>query len=76
MDEAIRQHAKATRMSNNGVIDLYLNKAEDKCTAMAKADKTNRRRVTIDTAHSATTQATATMWQQGKNAGQAMGGAV
>ena len=43
-----------SKMNNNGIIDLYINKAEDERTVMAKNDFCNSRCVTIDAAYAAT----------------------
>ena len=43
-------------MNDNNIIDLYINKAEDERTVMAKNNSKNARRVTIDAAHAATSK--------------------
>ena len=58
-------------MNDNGIIDLYINKAEDERTVMAKNDFCNSRRVTIDAAHAATSKPSPNLLQKGKNAGYA-----
>ena len=42
------------RINNNGIIVIYINKAEDEHTVRAKNDFKNARRVTIGVAHAAT----------------------
>ena len=61
-------------MNDNGIIDLYIAKAEDERTAIAKQDFNNARRVTIDSAHTATNQIKSKLapLQQGENLGYAL----
>jgi hypothetical protein len=66
----LHKHNMAARMSDDGIIDLYIDKAEDERTIMAKNDSKNVRRVTIDAAHAATTRTTTSLLQKGRNAGQ------
>ena len=40
-------------INDNNIIDMYINKAEDERTVMAKNDFSNRRRVTIYESHTA-----------------------
>ena len=40
-------------MRDEGIIDLYITKAEDERTVIAKQDRKDARRVAIDTAHAA-----------------------
>ena len=58
-------------MKNEGIIDLYITKAEDERTAIAKQDLKDARRITIDTSHAANHQAKAKpqLLHQGKNIG-------
>ena len=58
-------------MKDEGIIDLYITKAEDECNATAKQDHKDTRRITIDTAHTAYHRATAKpqFLHQGKNIG-------
>ena len=55
-------------MKDEGIIDLYITKAEDEHTAIAKKDRKDARRITIDTSHAAYHQNTAKLkfLQQGK----------
>ena len=58
-------------MKYEGIIDSYINNAEDERTAMAKQDCKDARRITIDTAHAAyhRVKAKQQLIQQGKNIG-------
>ena len=47
------------KMKDEGIIDLYITKAEDERTAIAKQDRKDARCITIDTAHAAYHQARA-----------------
>ena len=57
------------KMKDEGIIDLYITKAKDERTAIAKQDLNDARRITIDRAHAASHQAKAKpqLIQQGKN---------
>ena len=44
-------------MKDEGIIDLYITKAEDERTAIAKQDLNDARRITVDAAHAANYQA-------------------
>ena len=46
-------------MKDEGVIDLYITKAEDERTTISKQDHKDARRITVDTAHAAYLQTTA-----------------
>ena len=61
-------------MNDDGIIDLYITKAEDELTAIAKQDFKNSRRITIDDAHADHHQAKAKLelLQQVKNIGYAL----
>ena len=63
-----------SKMNDNGIIDLYITKAEHERTAIAKQDFNNARRITIDAAHAATSQIKPkpAILQQGKNVGYAL----
>jgi len=52
------------------IIEQYINMAEDERTEMAKSDKSNARRVAIDTANSRPTKLSPSLLQQSKNLGQ------
>ena len=56
-------------MNDNNIIDLYINKAKDERTVMAKNNLKNARPVTIDTSHAATgkTNPKHDLLQQGNN---------
>ena len=58
-------------MKDEGIIDLYITKVEDKPTDKAKQDFKDARRITIDTNHTAKHQTNAKpqLLQQGKNIG-------
>ena len=47
------------KMNGGGIIDLYITKAEDERTAIAKQEFKNARRITIDAAQAANHQAKA-----------------
>ena len=63
-----------SKMNDNDIIDLYINKAKDERTVMGKNDLKNARRVTIDAAHAATgkPKPNNNLLQQGKNVGYAI----
>ena len=51
---------------NDGINDLYINKAEDERTIMATRDYKDSRRVTIDAAHAATRKPKPTILKKGR----------
>ena len=55
---------------------MYINKSEDERTVMAKNYFSNRRRVTIDEAHTAPNRKEPTLPQRGNNTGYALSMAV
>ena len=59
------------KMKDEGIIDLYITKAEDERTAIAKQDLTDARRITIEAAHAANHQdkAKPQLLKQGNNIG-------
>ena len=59
------------KMKDEGIIDLYITKAEDERTAIEKKDFKDARRITIETAHTAKHQdkAKPQIIQQGKKIG-------
>ena len=61
-------------MNDNGIINFYITKAEEKRAAILKQYFKNARRVTIDAAHAATNQIKPklALLQQGKNVGYAL----
>ena len=63
-----------SKMNDDGIIDLYIIKAEDERTAIAKQDFKNTRRITIDAAHAANhqTKSKPALLQQGKNVGYSL----
>jgi len=48
----IKKKLKDATDTADTIIEQYIDMAEDECTGMAKSDKSNTRRVAIDTAHS------------------------
>ena len=76
LEQNLKKHKLATTMNDNGIIDFYMYKAEDERTVMAKNDKANKKRITIDAAHAASTKSKPTIWQQGRNASQTLSTAV
>ena len=65
-------------MKDEGIINLYITKDEDECTAIAKQDFKDARRVTIDAAHAENCQSKdkPELPQQGKNIGYALAATV
>ena len=63
-------------MNDNGIINFYANKSEDEERTRAKNDAANLRRVSIDTAHSASQPEAPSFLQRGQNAGYAFSTAV
>ena len=63
-----------SKINYNGIIDLYINKAKDERTVMAKNNFKNARRITINAAHAATSKPKPKpdLLQQGKNVGYAL----
>ena len=43
-----------SKMNNHGIINLYINKAKDERTVMAKNNFNNARRITIYASHTST----------------------
>lgn len=72
--KAIKQ--KLAGMSDAAIINTYICRAEDERTAMAKADTTNGKRVTIDAAHIKARKGKPTWLQRGKNVGIALSAAA
>ena len=58
-------------MKDEGIINLYITKAKEECTDIAKQELKDARRITIDTSHTANHQAKAKpqLLQQGKKIG-------
>ena len=63
--------AYMSKMNDNSILDLYINKAEAELTVMGQMNFKNARRVTIDAAHAATSKPNPKhdLLQKGKNAG-------
>ena len=61
-------------MKDEGIVDLYITKAKDERTAIAKQDFKDARRIAIDAAHASNHQAKAKpeLLQQSKNIGYAL----
>ena len=61
-------------MNDDGINYLYINKAEDERTAIAKQDFNNARRITTNASHTANNQIKSkpALIQQGKNVGYAL----
>ena len=66
--------AYMSKMNDNYIINLYIKKAEDERTVMAKNNSMNVRRITIDAAHAYTSKPNPKhdLVQQGKNFGYAL----
>ena len=58
-------------MKDEGIINLYITKNKDECTAISNQDLKDARRITIDADHAANHQAKAKpqLLQQSKNIG-------
>ena len=56
--------------------EQYIDMAEDECTDMAKSNKSNTRRVAIDTAHSKSTKSNPSLLQESKNLGRMLSAAT
>ena len=63
-----------SKMNDDGIINLYITKAEDERTAISKQDFKNARRITIDAAHAANKKIKSkpALLQKGKNVGYAL----
>ena len=62
----IKKKLKDKTDTDDAIIEQYINMAENKRTEMAKSDKSNARRVAIDTAHSKPTKPSLSLLQQSK----------
>jgi hypothetical protein len=62
----IKKKLKDKTDTDDGIIKKYINMADDKRTEMAKSDKSNTRRVAIDTAHPKPTKPSPSLLQQSK----------
>ena len=56
-------------MSDNVIIDHYIDEAADERTILARNNFNNKHRVTIDEAHMASSRGATMLLQRGKNAG-------
>jgi len=65
----IKKKLKDATDTDDAIIEQYIDIAEDECTDMAKSNKSNTRRVAIDTAHSKPTKPNPSLLQQSKNLG-------
>jgi len=63
----IKKKLKDATDTDDAIIEQYIDLAEDECTEMANYDKSNARRVAIDTAHSTPTKSEPSLLQQSKN---------
>ena len=66
----IKKKLKDATDTDDAIIEQYIDMAEDKRTDMAKSNKSNARRVAIDTAHSKPTKPNPSLLQQSKNLSQ------
>ena len=74
-DKCLHKYQLTARLDDDVIIDLYIDKAEDEQTALAKMENKDVCRVTLDTVHSATKKQV-TVMQKGHNVGQALSTAV
>ena len=58
-------------MNENGILDMYVHKAEDECTIMAKNNSHDKSCVTIHAVNAKINKTEPTLLHQGKNAGYA-----
>jgi len=65
----IKKKLKDATDTDDMIIEQYINMAEDERTEMAKSDKSNMRKVAIDTADSKPTKPILSLLQQSKNLG-------
>jgi hypothetical protein len=72
----IKKKLKDATDTDDAIIELYIDMAEDECTEMAKSDKSNARRVAIDTAHSEPTKPSPSLLQQSKILGRMLSAAT
>ena len=63
-----------SKMNDNGIINLYITKAEDERTSIAKGGFKITRRITLDASHATNNQIKykPALLQQGKNVGYAL----
>jgi hypothetical protein len=72
----IKKKLKDNTDTDDAIIEQYIAMAEEERTEMAKSNKSNARRVAIDTAHSKPTKASPSLLQQSKNLGQMLSAAT
>ncbi len=72
----IGKKLKDSSDTDDAIIEKYIDLAEDERTEMAKNDKSNARRVAINTAHSTPTKPTSSLLQQSKSLGRMLGAAT
>ena len=72
----IKKKIKDATYTDDAIIEQYIDMAEDERTEMAKSDKSNARKVAIDTAHSKPTKPSPSLLQQSKNLGQMLSAAT
>ncbi len=72
----IKKKLKDATDTDEAIIEQYINLAEDKRTEMAKSNKSNARRVAIDTAHATPTKPKPSLLQQSKNLGRMLSAAT
>ena len=66
----IKKKLNDTTITDDAIIEQYIDMAEDECTELAKSDKSNTHRVVIDTAHLTPTKPKPSLLQQSKNLGR------
>jgi hypothetical protein len=71
----IKKKLKDSTETDDDIIEQYIDMAEDERTEMAKNDKSNARRVAIDTAHSTPTKQNPSLLQHSKNLGRMLSAA-
>ena len=69
----IKKKLKDATDTDDAIIKQYINMAEDKGTDMAKSDKSNTRRVAIDTAHSKPTKPTGPCYNRARTSATCSG---
>ena len=72
----IKKKIKDATYTDDAIIEQYIDMAEDERTEMAKSDKSNARKVAIDTAHSKPTKPSPSQLQHSKNHGRMLSAAT
>ena len=73
----LRRIERAARAAGlDTLLDHHITWAEDECTALAKADNSNRKRAAVEHAHKGRTTAAPSLLQRTKNLGQAFSASV